>query len=100
MTKTKYNKKLLEEICNRDKCIIDFEKIEKYNRDINIEFICNCGNNYTKSFRLLYEFSGAYCNICTNNIKQNKFKQTNLNKYGVEYPLQSQEFKDKIKKII
>ena len=48
MTKTKYDKKLLEEICNRDKCIIDFEKIGKYNRDKEIEFTCKCGNNYKK----------------------------------------------------
>jgi len=82
MTKIKYDKKLLHEICDRDKCIINFEKIEKYNRDINIEFICNCGNNYTKKFRLLYQYSGAYCNICTNNIRQIKKKQTNLEIYG------------------
>ena len=98
MTKTKYDKKLLEEICNRDKCIIDFEKIGKYNRDIDIEFTCKCGNNYKKTFRLLYQYTGAYCNICTNNIKQYKLKKTNLDKYGVEHISQSQEIKDKHKK--
>ena len=34
MTKICYDKNLLQEVCNRDKCIIDFDKIEKYNRDI------------------------------------------------------------------
>ena len=72
MTKTKYDKKLLEEICNIDKCIIDFEKIGKYNRDIEIGFTCKCGKNYKKTFRLLYQYSLAYCDICTNNIKQIK----------------------------
>ncbi len=96
MTKIKYDKKLLEEICNRDKCIIDFEKIEKYNRDINIEFICNCGIKYTKTICRLYK-SCAYCKICTLNIKNEKSKQTCIDKYGVEHSSQSQEIKDKYK---
>ena len=65
MTKIKYDKKLLHEICDRDKCIIDFEKIEKYNRDINIEFICNCGNNYINCLRNLHR-TGAFCKECIN----------------------------------
>ena len=60
----KYNKKLLEEICIRDDCIIDFDKIERYNHTIDIEFMCNCGNNYSKIFSNMY-ISGAFCKECT-----------------------------------
>jgi len=96
MSKIKYDKNLLQEICNRDKCIIDFDKIEKYNRDIKIEFICNCGIKYTKTICRLYK-SCAYCKICTLNIKNEKSKQTCIDKYGVEHSSKSQEIKNKYK---
>ena len=66
MTKICYDKNLLQEVCNRDKCIIDFDKIEKYNRDIKVDFICNCGGEYSRTFRLLYKI-GAFCKICSIN---------------------------------
>ena len=91
-----YNKDLLLEICDRDKCIIEFDKIEKYNRNIKFNFICNCGNEYSKTFRLLYDI-GAFCKKCTENTRQEKIKQTCIEKYGVEYPQQSQEVRDKSK---
>jgi imidazole glycerol phosphate synthase subunit HisF len=87
MSKIKYDKNLLQEICNRDKCIIDFDKIKKYNRDIKIEFICNCGIKNIKTFRCIYEGGGGYCKICTENIRQEKVKNTCLDKYGVENTL-------------
>ena len=55
MTKICYDKNLLQDICIRDKCHIDFDKIDKYNREINIDFICNCFVGYSKTFRRLYE---------------------------------------------
>ena len=71
MTKICYNKDLLLVICDRDKCIIDFDKIEKYNREIKVDFICNCGGEYSRTFRLLYKI-GAFCKICsTNKMKGN-----------------------------
>ena len=59
MTKNKYNKELLEEICIRDNCKIDFDKIEKYNQGISIEYICKCNNIYIKNFRILNDH-GAF----------------------------------------
>ena len=91
-----YNKDLLLEVCDRDKCIIDFDKIEKYNRNIKFNLICNCGIEYSKTFRLLYDI-GAFCKKCTENTRQEKIKQTCIEKYGVEYPQQSQEVRDKSK---
>jgi hypothetical protein len=76
MTKICYDKDLLQEVCNIDKCIIDFDKIEKYNRDTKVDFICNCGIEYSKTFRLLYEGSGAFCIICTKNKRYEKVKQS------------------------
>ena len=96
-TKVKYNRELLEQVCERDKCVIDFANIEKYNRDVRIEFVCSCGNIDIKTFRLIYESTGAFCGDCTKNIKQSKMKSTCLDKYGVENPFQSEEAKNKSK---
>ena len=52
-------KEISENICSRDKCIIIFDKLEKCNRDTKIKFICNCGIEYSKTFRLLYDI-GAF----------------------------------------
>ena len=68
MTKICYDNDLLQEVCDRDRCIIDFDKIEKYNRDIKVEFVCNCGIEYSRTFRLLYKI-GAFCKICGINKK-------------------------------
>ena len=96
MTKICYDKNLLQEVCNRDKCIIDFDKIEKYNRELYVEFICNCGVEYNKTFRLLYEI-GAFCKICTKNKRKEKVKQTCIERYGVEFPSQTEDFKNRVK---
>ena len=92
-----YNMSLLQEVCERDKCIIDFDKIEKYNRKIRVDFICNCGIEYSKTFRQIYDVSGGYCKKCTENRRREKVKQTCIDRYGVSCSLQSQEVKDKSK---
>jgi hypothetical protein len=92
-----YYKDLLLEVCDRDKCIIDFDKIEKYIMLTKINFICNCGIEYIKTFRQLYKSVGGFCKKCTENTRQEKKKQTCLEKYGVENPLQYQKAKDKCK---
>jgi hypothetical protein len=89
-------KEISENICSRDKCIIIFDKLEKCNRDTKIKFICNCGIEYSKTFRLLYDI-GAFCKICTKNKRYEKVKQNSIEKYGVEHPQQYQEAKDKSK---
>jgi len=70
--KIQYNKQLLEKLCLRDECIVDFTKIEKYNRDITVDFTCKCGNTHNKTFRAINN-SGGFCKICTNNNKQKKY---------------------------
>ena len=71
--KIQYNKQLLETLCLRDECIVDFTTIEKYNkkynRNIKVDFICKCGNTHNKTFRAINNF-GGFCKICTNNNRQ------------------------------
>ena len=95
MTKTKYNEELLDIICERDECTVDKTKIKEYNRDINIQFTCNCGNIYEKTFRCMYKYGGAFCRKCTAKKALEKKIQICIEKFGVEYPSQSTEIKEK-----
>jgi hypothetical protein len=96
MTKICYDNDLLQEVCDRDRCIIDFDKIDKYNREIKVDFVCNCGIVYSKTFRLLYKI-GAFCKICTKNKRREKVKLTCIERYGVEFPSQTEDFKNRVK---
>jgi hypothetical protein len=60
-----------------------------------IEFICNCGNIYTKLFKCIYRGSGSYCNTCSIQNKMNKYRSTNLINYGVEYTQQNKDIRMK-----
>ena len=52
--KIQYNNQLLEKLCLRDECVVDFTIVEKYNRNIKVDFICKCGNtnNENKNDRM------------------------------------------------
>ena len=63
----------------------------------NIKFKCSCGQEREKSFRMLL-LCGAYCTNCTNINSLNNKINTCLINYGVPYPGQSKEIKDKIMK--
>jgi len=69
--KIQYNKQLLEKLCLRDECIVNFTTIEKYNRNIKVDFTCKCGNTHNKTFRVINNF-GGFCKICTNNKEEQK----------------------------
>ncbi len=94
-TRIRYNKELLQEVCERDYCKVDFDKLGKCNRDTRIDFICGCGKRHQKSFTMMYRF-GALCDICTKELKIAKRKKTSLEIYGTENPSQNKEVKNKI----
>jgi hypothetical protein len=56
-----------------------------------------CDNKFVKSFNHLDKNRNFGCIDCTKKIKFEKIKDTMLEKYGVEYAAQLDEFKDKIK---
>jgi hypothetical protein len=95
--KIQYNKELLEKLSLRDECIINFTKIEKYNREIKVDFTCKCGNTHNKTFKVIYK-SGGFCKECTQKNTLNKKKETGIERLEVENPSQLQEVKDKNKK--
>jgi hypothetical protein len=119
-----YNISLLNDIINRDNCKVDINDLKgkRINRDVVIEFICICGQENSKGFRVMYEH-GAFCKSCSiqkgkekaketccdkygvshpgkSDIMKQKIKETNLKRYGVEYSFQSEEVKKKIKETV
>ena len=94
----------------------DFNKLVKYCSESNIELVknyenvnvtrdtkiygnCNtnnCCETFAKSLRYMIKY-GAYCKKCTYIKQQINIKKTNLEKYGVENPLQNEQVKTKIK---
>jgi hypothetical protein len=108
---------LLEEICERDCCLIELDNYKQTTRDSIITFICgqeDCDNIGEKTFNCLFNSHG-YCRECTQKIRIQKQRDTclkrygsisyttseiskniNMEKFGVEYNIVSKESKEKI----
>jgi hypothetical protein len=75
----KGNIKLLNEIIDRDKAILEREYQSKdiKDREFNIEFICSCGENKCeKSFVSIVKGLGAFCKKCVEISRVNNFKKS------------------------
>ena len=94
--KKSYNQELLHKMLTRDNAIL-IGSYTKLNRGTVINFICNCGTQYSKKFIVIAEQSGAYCKKDTEARKLERRKKTNLEKYGCESVAQVNVFKEKIK---
>lgn len=96
----KYDYTTLIDFCKEHNIVLreDYSNIT-LKRETFITGICeteNCNNSFTKGFRALLNPNG-YCSDCAKNVGKEKAKQTNLEKYGVEFTTQSKQVKDKIK---
>ena len=57
-----------------------------------------CENSFNKTFDKINKNRNFGCEICCKILKFNKIKNTMLDKYGVEYASQAEQFRDKMKK--
>lgn len=99
--KINYNYDLLEKYCKNNNLNLNknYENIH-LTRDSKISGFCinkDCDELFTKNFINLVKY-GAFCKKCAEINKRINMKKTNLKKYGVENPFQSEEIKEKIKK--
>jgi hypothetical protein len=97
--KRRFTYKLLQNICNEFgiKLINDYSNTY-LTRDTRIIGKCvHCENTFDKSFDKLYKNRNFTCEKCTKDIKFKRIKHTMVDKYGVEYAAQLDEFKDKMK---
>jgi hypothetical protein len=94
----------------------DFDRLDKYCKENNVTLLqdylqqslnslskikgsCifeNCNNTFEKKLKN-FIVSGSYCSICSNINKMNKIKDTNLLKYGYEFPFKSDKILNKSK---
>jgi hypothetical protein len=92
----KFDINYLNKLLLRDKAILIGE-YNNLNRDVSINFICNCGKEHVKNFKIIAYKAGAFCEECTGKNKKEKYKQTNLDIRGVENPMRCSEVKEKLK---
>jgi len=74
------------------------EYYDKYLKKENENICIKCGKNtkFNKPSKGYYKYCSLKCSANSDDIKKKK-KQTNLDKYGVENPFQSEAIKEKIK---
>lgn len=95
-TRLKYNEDLLESCFKRDGATLKILQ-KGLTRNSIIPFVCKCGKDATpKKFECINK-TGAYCHSCLKIKTQERFKATNLERLGVEYPTQSHKVMDKQK---
>ena len=95
-----YNFAFLQRFCGEH----DLQLLKDYSRErvssnIKIEAKCICCENkmVEKSFGKLVKNKNFGCKECSIGLKKTKIKQTMMERYGVEYAMQSKEVKTKSK---
>lgn len=91
-----YTEELIHSLLEKDgsKCIGPLPYF--INRSSEVRFLCVCGKEGVRRAEQLYN-KGGFCGDCLQAQRVAKIKQTNLDKYGVPYPMQRTEVKEKRK---
>ena len=98
MTRIKFDLKFLLSYSEENNVEL-IGKYENVNRETRVRGLCkgeDCKNEFEKSFSCIIKKGGPYCNECTKIRKNEKFRQTNLERYGAENPMQNEEVKEKV----
>jgi hypothetical protein len=95
----KYDIELLKQVAERDCIIIDYEKLSKISSTVYIDFVCKCGSQANKTFRLMLK-NGSMCKECMIQQQQIKSKETCIKKYNSEFAIQNKEIKEKMKNAV
>ena len=95
-----YDFSYLTEYCNQYNIILnkDYSQV-KVNRETIVHAKCiyeNCLENVDKNLRQLCKI-GCYCRNHVKILRIEKVKQSNIKKFGVEYPAQSEVIREKMK---
>jgi len=100
MFRLKHDYALLKKIFDENGATLSEEYKEMYlTRDTRIIAKCIlCENTFNKSFDKINKNRNFGCEKCTKILKFNRAKKSMMDKYGVEFPSQCEQFKDKMKK--
>lgn len=72
--KRRFDKTLLDECMKRDNATLR-DTSTHYNRECIITFMCKCGQESSKGFVYLSDHSGAFCETCSKQNRNNKGKR-------------------------
>ena len=99
MNRLKYDYAMLMNICNEGGVTLSEDYKDKYiTRDTRIIGKCIlCENTFNKSLNKLHKQRNFGCLDCAKKLKFDRIKNTMVEKYGVEYAAQSEEFLNKMK---
>jgi hypothetical protein len=100
--RVRFNYDLLTQCIERDKATVDaklYNKDTKLNRDCVINGVCNCGKEFSKSFKSVYLKGGMFCEECTSKNRIKRYEQNCEEKYGegIRNPFQLEQYKEKTK---
>jgi hypothetical protein len=95
----KYNIELLNNFCKENNLNI-LENFENTKVNCNVKLTSKCINKdcnefFNKKFHILYKTKVFTCKNCTSNQRLKNYKETIMNKYGVEHISKLQEIKNK-----
>jgi hypothetical protein len=90
----RFDTSFLTEIINRDSATL-IGIYDSLCQKSSITFRCRCGTEDTKRFHSFKHSAGAICRQCAVQRGKEKKKQTNLAKFGVEFPCQNKEYQEK-----
>jgi len=99
MSRLKYDYDMLMNICKEEGVTLSEDYKDKYiTRDTRIIGKCIlCENTFNKSLNKLHKQRNFGCLDCAKKLKFDRIKNTMVEKYGVEYAAQSEEFLNKMK---
>ena len=99
MSRLKYDYDMLMNICKEGGVTLSEDYKDKYiTRDTRIIGKCIlCENTFNKSLNKLHKQRNFGCLNCAKKLKFDRIKNTMVEKYGVEYAAQSEEFLNKMK---
>jgi hypothetical protein len=99
MSRLKYDYTMLMTICNEGNVTLLEDYKDRYiTRDTRIIGKCIlCKNSFNKCLNKLHKQRNFGCLDCAKKIKFDKIKNTMVEKYGVEYAAQSEDFLTKMK---
>ena len=91
-----YTEDLIHSLLEKDgsKCIGPLPYF--INRSSEVRFLCVCGKEGVRRAEQLYK-KGGVCAECVQAKRIAKIKETNLERYGMAYPMQRTEVKEKRK---
>jgi hypothetical protein len=92
--RAQYTADLLTKYMIRDAATFVKSEDDEINNRAVIYFICNCGENALRSFRLI-TMTGAFCKKCIQKRANEKRMATNMEIYGCEFTVQAESVKAK-----